>query len=220
MLNIYFAGELFDHKHLSGNMLLAEYIEHAGTGRYKVILPQTVEHAENRFVDIRNKDLELLFSCDVALFNFDGCDLDSGTVAEFIYAKMLDIPSVLIRTDVRIAGDQGEHGDPWNLMCSGYPRTERLHFNAMAEFHKNRRSKTSDCTARSIIAGVYSFFAEEIIASLDRVVAMPGQFNGDLSMAAQIYNWTAKCSGSGLDQLLTPEKIDQIIHGKSVHKLI
>src|SRR5258708_35863747 len=36
-------------------------------------------------------------------------------------AKFADIPSLLLRTDFRKGGDQGEH--PWNLMMSYYPRT-------------------------------------------------------------------------------------------------
>ncbi len=36
---IYFAGELFDHKHLIGNALLASHIESLSGGRYRCVLP-------------------------------------------------------------------------------------------------------------------------------------------------------------------------------------
>jgi hypothetical protein len=41
--------------------------------------------------------------------------------------KMLDIPSVIVRTDFRefheISNDQEKCNENWNLMASGYPRT-------------------------------------------------------------------------------------------------
>ena len=79
-------------------------------------------------VDIRNQDLKQVMACDLALFNFDGTDLDSGTVVEFMMAKVLDIPSVLLRSDFRASGDQEREGDDWNLMCSFYPRSKKVQF--------------------------------------------------------------------------------------------
>jgi len=84
--------------------------------------------------DIRDKDIVTLIGCDLALFNFDGPELDSGTVTEFMFAKFADIPSLLLRTDFRRAGDQGE--DPWNLMMSFYPRTRTLCLNSMEIYKK------------------------------------------------------------------------------------
>ena len=87
--------------------------------------------------DIHDKEIVTLSGCDLALFNFDGPELDSGTVVEFMFAKFADIPSLLLRTDFRRAGDQGE--DPWNLMMSFYPRTRTLCLNSM-EIYKNALS--------------------------------------------------------------------------------
>ena len=85
-----------------------------------MLLPQTFRPTTVEAVDIRNQDLLQLMTCDLALFNFDGTDLDAGTVVEFMFAKFLDIPAVLLRTDFRAAGDQPGAGDAWNLMCSFY----------------------------------------------------------------------------------------------------
>ncbi len=93
---IYFAGELFDHKHLAGNALLAAAIE-AAEPNYECVLPQLMEQPEMRAESIRNHDLLQVLSCDLALFNFDGTELDSGTVVEFMYAKFLDKPCVILR---------------------------------------------------------------------------------------------------------------------------
>ncbi len=123
--SIYFAGDLFNHKDLIGNLLLSEAIEKESSGRYLCVVPQHLEQSTNRSIDIRNSDLSEIIKADLILLNFDGTELDSGTVVEFLFAKALDIPAVILRSDFRAAGDQ-ERGDPWNLMCSGYPRTAEL----------------------------------------------------------------------------------------------
>ena len=81
-LKIYFAGDLFNHKDLTGNAALASRLTAASGNRWKVLLPQDSESNCARAVEkIRNRDLELLFQCDVLVANFDGQELDSGTVA-------------------------------------------------------------------------------------------------------------------------------------------
>ena len=91
--SVYFAGDIFNHKDLIGNYLLAEAIEKESSGRYFCILPQHLEQSTNRSIDIRNNDLSKIVSADLILVNFDGTELDSGTVIEFLFAKALDIPA-------------------------------------------------------------------------------------------------------------------------------
>ena len=129
-LSVYFAGELFNAKHLSGNAGLAAAIQHKSGGRLNCMLPQTLESREEGAHFIRDEDLEHLISADIALFNFDGSEIDSGTVVEFMVAKFADIPALLLRTDFRRGGDQGQ--DPWNLMLSFYPRTETCCLDSMS----------------------------------------------------------------------------------------
>ena len=138
---IYLAGDWFDHKHLIGNAILASYIESVSQGQYTCLVPQDLEQPTGRGVDIRNNDLRGVMECDLGIFNFDGADLDSGTVAEFMYAKLLDIPAVLLRSDLRSRGDSDR--DPWNLMCSYYPRTEIVQFNGMAWYKEATAASTS-----------------------------------------------------------------------------
>jgi hypothetical protein len=115
---------------LSGNAGLAAAIQHKSGGRLNCVLPQTLESREEGAHFIRDEDLEHLISADIALFNFDGSEIDSGTVVEFTVAKFADIPALLLRTDFRRGGDQGQ--DPWNLMLSFYPRTETCCLDSMA----------------------------------------------------------------------------------------
>ena len=112
-LRIYFAGDLFDSKDLGGNLLLADAIDRCSNGKYQVMLPQDGECEVNERTSqsIRDADFQLLFDCDVIAANFDGTDLDSGTVVEFCFAKMVDMPAVLLRTDFR---DSGDHTLPNN----------------------------------------------------------------------------------------------------------
>ena len=75
---IYFAGHLFDHKDLAGNALLGAQINQVSGGRYRCILPQDLEQRDIEPMGIRDQDLKAVMECDLALFNFDGSELDSG----------------------------------------------------------------------------------------------------------------------------------------------
>jgi nucleoside 2-deoxyribosyltransferase len=145
-LSVYFAGELFSAKHLAGNARLATAIQRQTKGEISCVLPQTLENREEGPHQIRDEDLETLVTADLALFNFDGCEIDSGTVVEFMVAKFADVPALLLRTDFRRGGDQGE--DPWNLMLSFYPRTSVCCLDSMA-FYKEGLSRGLDPLAAS-----------------------------------------------------------------------
>lgn len=207
-LKIYFAGDLFDSKDLGGNLLLAAAIEKTSAGRYRVMLPQNgeCEVIERTSQSIRDADFELLFNCDVIVANFDGPDLDSGTVVEFCFAKMVDMPAVLLRTDFRDSGDHTlPDGEPWNLMCSHYPRTEVLHINAMVRYHEHlaKTNSVSDC-----LESFYNSIAAEIVSALDRQVTEKSWL--EKSMVANQYRLAVKSIGGSLPSLLTDEKLQLI----------
>lgn len=198
-LTIYFAGDLFDHKHLTGNALLAAAIDEQSQCRYKCVLPQDTEVASNRAEEIRNNDLKQVLECDLALFNFDGTDLDSGTVVEYMYAKFLDKPSVIIRTDFRASGDQ-EDGDPWNLMCSFYPRTEVVKLNAMAEYHK---AMNRDGSLKGNISSMYENMAEKIVNAFDKVCAEQSVFEQAGVDPTIVQKWAKAFPGKGFQKHLS-----------------
>lgn len=211
-LRIYFAGDLFDSKDLGGNLMLADAIDRYAEGRYQVMLPQNgeCEVQERTSQSIRDADFELLFNCDVIVANFDGPDLDSGTVVEFCFAKMLDMPAVLLRTDFRDGGDKTlPDGSPWNLMCSHYPRTENLHINGMVLYH--------ECKAQTILPAdflnnYYNSIAEKIVAALDRVVAEPAWLEGHRLM--EQYKSTVRSIGGTLPKRLPKARLREIIDSK------
>ena len=163
---VYLAGELFDVKHLAGNALIAEALAAVSSGRYAPVLPQDLELPSLDAKAIRDTDYKSLLDCDAAVFQFDGTDLDSGTVAEFMAAKFADIPSVLLRTDLRRSGDRNER--PWNLMCDSFPRTEALVVDAMTLYSKQKEK--SGMRASEAIKAVSCELATLISESLDAVM--------------------------------------------------
>ena len=223
---VYFAGDLFDHKHLAGNAILAGAIDRRSGGRYACVVPQDLEQATERMVDIRNQDLMQVMACDLGLFNFDGTDLDSGTVVEFMMAKMLDIPSVLLRSDFRASGDQEREGDDWNLMCSYYPRSRKVQFNAMAWYQEARRGGgAGDGGAEDGGAGdgapetdwsdrLYNRIADAVIAALDAVRSEPSTFGDDETRIRTVYEWAARFPGSGFNAVCGPGFVEKAIEDK------
>lgn len=207
---IYWAGDLFNFKDLTGNVEMASLVEELSGGRYQVKLPQLSESNSLRTVrEIRDGDLELLISCDVMVGNFDGSDLDSGTVVEFCFAKMLDMPVVLLRTDFRSTGDQGAGGDPWNLMCSGYPRTETLCFHGMSLFHEHFKKEGSP---REKLDAYRRDIAGKVIAALDQICRERSLFPPE-DLEAH-YRRIIHAAGGGLGELFPPERLKKLIASK------
>jgi len=143
-LNVFFAGELFDLKHLIGNAYLAEAIYEKSHGRYLCVLPQDFAPRGTTPRTVRDHHIKTLVGCDLALFNFDGTDLDSGTVAEFMIAKFADIPSVILRSDRRGSGGRQPQ---WNPMANFYPRTAVLSVDGVGAYRailKKRHRKMDE----------------------------------------------------------------------------
>ena len=206
---VYLAGDLFDHKHLTGNAMLAGAIgEHSG-GRYLCVVPQDLEQSTGRAVDIRNQDLKQVIACDLGLFNFDGTDLDSGTVVEFMMAKVLDIPSVVLRSDFRSSGDQENDGDDWNLMCSFYPRVRVVSFNAMAWYQQA-------CSPGQL----YARIAAAVIEQLDAVRAEPPVLDGDARRQEELYRWATRFPGGGFEACCGPGFVEQVLEAKRRKQLL
>jgi nucleoside 2-deoxyribosyltransferase len=198
---VYFAGELFSAKHLVGNAYLAEAIHAASHGRYLCRLPQDFELRGHHPRLIRDDDLRGLLACDLALFNFDGPELDSGTVVEFMFAKFADIPCVLLRSDFRSAGDQGPRHDPWNLMASFYPRSVSVAVNSLALYKRvsSRRPAFDDLTR---LAGQHSSATAQLMCEHIAALAVKGLDRASRLEPAmpkhlreEIYQWLALMPG-------------------------
>jgi len=146
--------------------MLSEQIAEQSQGRYNVYLPQNYESDHSGAKGIRDGDFEGLFACEAAVFQFDGTELDSGTVAEFMAAKFGDIPAVLLRTDFRRGGDRNE--DPWNLMCSFYPRSVSLVVDGMHLYAESGCGEVGGVVASQRATQT---LAKRVVEKLDEVVA-------------------------------------------------
>ncbi len=203
---VYFASELFSLKHLIGNAYLAEAIYEKSHGKYLCVLPQNIEQRRTTARAIRDHDLRTLLECDLGLFNYDGTELDSGTVVEFMFAKFADIPSVILRSDFRNGGDQA--GDPWNLMTSFYPRTANVVVNSIGLYKGSMQRRQSTSRRKTIdevvrLAAQHSSadaqamceqIASACVRALDKVVAtepvMPRY------VREEVYHWLGLMPGA------------------------
>lgn len=206
---VYLAGELFDHKHLAGNWLLARAIAHHSDQRFHCLMPQDLEQTSQRTTDIRNQDLRAVLASDLILLHFDGTDLDSGTVAEFMFAKLLDIPAVILRTDFRLAGDQ-MGGDPWNLMCAGYPRTESLSLNALALY---RTAQAQAGAEGELLEPYYEQLALLVIAALERVLQQPALTTDPVQLSF-LYRWACQFPGGEMPTVMSEPELQAILASK------
>lgn len=208
---VYLAGEMFSLKHLIGNAWLAEAVYEKSHGRFRCVLPQDFSELRGRSGRaIRDFNLRSLIACDLALFNFDGADLDSGTVVEFMCAKFADVPSVLLRTDVRNAGDHRD--EPWNLMASYFPRTATVVVPSLA-VHRGVLPRRRQIDHALHLAGQHSSVAAQhvcenvaaqCIRAFDRVLAIQPIMPKHLREEA--YQWLALLTGvRGKEKLLRKE---------------
>jgi nucleoside 2-deoxyribosyltransferase len=192
-LTVFFAGELFDLKHLIGNAYLAEAIYEKSHGRYLCALPQDFDPRGKAPRAVRDHHIRALAGCDLALFSFDGPDLDSGTLAEFMIAKFADIPSVILRSDRRGAGSRTLQ---WNPMANYYPRTAILSLDGLGVYKAilKKRHRKLDEVIR--LAGQHSSadaqrmcdeIAAAVVRAFDRVREMPPVMPRHLR--EEIYNW-------------------------------
>ena len=223
--SIYFAGELFSFKHLVGNAALAQRIQTAGNGRYTCVLPQSLEQRGNTPLDIRNQDLAHVLRADLCLCNFDGTEVDAGTVVEFMMAKSLDIPTILLRTDFRNGGDHV--GGSWNLMLSGFPRTSVLTYDAMARMNEaldtllaGKESTLTEKTAYSMEACLLALdsIAQEIVTTFDALcdtapLLPPAQ-------RSAVYAWAQQFPGGAFDTWISPAERQELLAAKVAKGLL
>jgi len=212
VFTIYFGGSLFNHKDLTGNAFLAEHIEKGSDNKYHCCLPQNVEQHQTTALDIRNKDIAKIIECDLGLFNFDGTELDAGVVVEFMLAKFLDIPAVILRSDFRTCGEKEIGGEDWNFMCSFYPRTRIVKINAMLSYQE---AVEESQTLNEVFDIYYSRIARLIVESLDSVRTEKPLLKGDQKRLETLYQWALTFPGGGIEKLISNTSfVDQILAAK------
>lgn len=209
----YHAGPLFSLADLHTNTLLAGAINTISSSKFIPVVPQDLEQRDTSPHSIRDQDIRSLLACDLALFTYDGAELDSGTVVEYMIAKFADIPTVILRTDFRKAGDQGEGaGDPWNLMSSFWPRTKRVVVDAMIGYkmglaraleQRNVRDAEAENATTFAMGGgpaamrageeLLRATAENVVGAMEEVLGTPGTIPRE--GREHVYRWLALMPG-------------------------
>lgn len=222
---IYSAGGLFTQDELTMNILIKEAVWRLSDGKYRLFLPQSRELQELDRPDveayIRNTDLMEVFKADIILARFDGLELDSGTVVEFALAKSLGKPAVILRCDLRRSSGTGL-SEPYNLMVKNWPRTVEVRLNPYElwagifaeERRANAGSESFQATMqaeRSTMQKSIDEVARRIIAGLDKVVKMESPFPPEYQES--VYHAIRFSIGSGFDELLTAQEMDELVQG-------
>jgi len=146
------------------------------------------------------------------LFNFDGTELDAGVVVEFMLAKFLDIPAVILRSDFRTCGEREIGGEDWNLMCSFYPRTRVVKVNSLQLYQEATEEGQG---LNEVFDIYYTTIARMVIEGLDSVKTEQPLLKGDQKKLEMLYQWALAFAGGGIDKLVSGSSfVDQIVAAK------
>lgn len=212
---VYLAGGLFTQHELATNVSMKEAVWRLSNGRFELVLPQSKELRQLDRPDLaaylRNADLHQLVQADILIARFDGPELDTGAVVEFIVAKMLGKPSVIIRTDSRhLSGDGLD--DPYNLMVRNWPRSIEVYIDSLIDYVQMiaearetlRDTKSGGLFLEAELAIVRrgtDAMAVRVIEALNSVVEMESPYPPELREV--VYEAVRYAPGAGFDQLLT-----------------
>lgn len=187
---LYCGGPLFNNKDLIGNLYFAEALFKVSKGRYTCHLPQVFEQQRSINVAIiKNADLRHVRDADGGLFNLDGAELDSGSVVEFIQAKSLDKPAVILRSDFRAGGDAYKYGgDPWNIMISNYPRTKIIIVQNILSKYQEVHHK-HNANPHEVATDLSNYLAQQVVPALDYVFGLPKLPLPKGLTEKQVYDW-------------------------------
>jgi len=223
LYTIYSAGGLFTQDELATNVMIKEAVGRLSLGKFQIFLPQSREIQEldqpNIEAFIRNTDLLEVVKADILLARFDGLQLDSGTVVEYMLAKFLGKPTVILRSDFRSAFSLPECG-PYNLMVKNWPRTVEVHLHSYqiwAElFAEERQGSGNHGSLQGLLKAELSTLqksvdevAQQVISALEAVINMKSPYPSEYQEV--VYQTSIFSPGSGFDELLTTSELSEII---------
>jgi nucleoside 2-deoxyribosyltransferase len=220
---IYSAGGLFTQDELGTNVLLKEAVWRLSNGKFQLFLPQSreIQELDRPDVDayIRNIDLLAVVKSDIILARFDGLELDSGTVVEFVMAKSLGKPTVILRSDFRRV-NFANFCEPYNLMVKNWPRSVEVHLNSYriwASLFANKLQELKDedrfqGTLKAELGTMQKSvdaIAEQIIASMEAVIKMKSPYPPEYQ--EEVYKALRYSPGSGFEELLTESELEETL---------
>jgi len=220
---VYAAGGIFTQHDLATNVFIKDSVWRQSNGKFELVLPQSKELRELDRPDIsayiRNVDLVQVVKSDLFIARFDGLELDAGTVIEFMLAKFLGKPTVILRCDSRRLG--GESLDePYNLMVKNWPRTTEVHYDSLIKFTggfaENWKTSGNVSTFQTIIKAELETvmkgideIAQIIVGGLETVLAMKSPYPDKYQEF--VYKAIRYSPGSGFEQLISEEDLNTLV---------
>lgn len=220
---IYSAGGLFTQDELAANVMIKEAVWRLSNGKFQLFLPQSREVRELDRPDVeahvRNTDLLEVVRADMILARFDSVELDSGTVVEYMMAKSLGKPAVILRCDFRRLYGTGLP-EPYNLMVKNWPRTVAVHLDSFRlytgilaqESQAGDGPESLQATLKAELATVQKSvdeIARQVIAGMEAVLKMESPYPPEYQEL--VYEAARFTPGCGFDQLLTTSELRKIL---------
>ena len=222
---VYAAGEMFNQHDLATNIEFKEAVWRLSGGKYALNLPQSKEprtlDVSNLAAHIRNLDLMNVLSADLVLARFDGLELDAGTVVEYMFAKFLGKPAVVLRADVRRQSSDS-FDEPYNLMAKNWPRTVHIHANTLIDYmgllgeagHSSDGPRAFEDMLRfeqeAARRGIERL-ARDVIAGFDDALAMESPYPPE--MREQAYSMARLSAGGGFAELFSEDDVREVVRG-------
>lgn len=220
---VYAAGGIFTQHELATNVFIKDSVWRQSDGKFELVLPQSKELRESDRPDmaayVRNVDLAHVLKSDLFLARFDGLELDAGTLIEFIVAKFLGKPAVILRCDSRRLG--GERIDePYNLMVKNWPRTTEVHYDSLIKFTAGFAEEWKmvgnvstvetiiKAERKTVMKGIDKL-AQIIIGGLETVLEMKSPYPDEYQEL--VYKIIRHSPGSGFEQLVSEEDLALLV---------
>jgi len=220
---VYAAGGIFTQHELTTNVFIKDSVWRQSNGRFELVLPQSKELRELDRPDIaayiRNIDLMHVIKSDLFLARFDGLELDSGTIIEFMLAKFLGKPTVILRCDSRRLGEE-RLDEPYNLMVKNWPRTTEVHYDSLINFtgglanewkrggNVSKVQATIKAELKTVMKGIDEI-AQRIIEGLETVLEMKSPYPDEYQEI--VYKIIRRSPGSGFEQLISEEDLTTLV---------
>ena len=214
---VYAAGGIFTQHELATNVFIKDSVWRQSNGKFELVLPQSKELRELDRPDIaayiRNVDLVQVVKSDLFLARFDGLELDAGTIIEFMLAKFLGKPTVILRCDSRRLGGKSLD-EPYNLMVKNWPRTTEVHYDSLIKFTggfaEEQKMTGKDSTfqttikaeLKTVMNGIDEI-AQIIIGGLEAVLEMKSPYPSKYQEI--VYKAIRHSPGCGFEQLFSEE---------------
>lgn len=226
---VYTAGGIFTQHDLTTNVYFKKAVWQLSKGKFVLVLPQSKELRDVNRPDlaayIRNMDLYQVARADLMLARFDGQELDAGTLIEFMLAKQLGKPTVILRSDSRQM-ESGGMDSPYNLMVKNWPRTVEVHFNALMGYigmfgqarsmiaQNNSIEEAIAAELDTVAQGVHEI-AHKLIEGLEAALKIASPYPEEYREV--VYHASRFGIGAGYQDLLTEEELTATLQRLRAH---